>query len=97
MKIFGKIYAVLAMGTALTLTGCIDETFPESSTVTEDQMSAAGLSSAVNGMSAQYVQGYLVYGEQVHETDMAYPQFMIAMTEMMGDMYALGSNPGYDW
>ena len=97
MKIFGKIYAVLAMGTALTLTGCIDETFPESSTVTEDQMSAAGLSSAVNGMSAQYVQGYLVYGEQVHETDMAYPQFMIAMTEMMGDMYALGSNTGYDW
>ena len=85
------------MGTALTLTGCIDETFPESSTVTEDQMSAAGLSSAVNGMSAQYVQGYLVYGEQVHETDMAYPQFMIAMTEMMGDMYALGSNTGYDW
>ncbi len=70
MKIFGKIYAVLAMGAALTLTGCIDETFPESSTVTEDQMSAAGLSSAVNGMSAQYVQGYLVYGEQVHETDM---------------------------
>ena len=97
MKIFGKIYAVLAMGTALTLTGCIDETFPESSTVTEDQMSAAGLSSAVNGMSAQYVQGYLVYGEQVHETDMAYPQFMIALTEMMGDMYALGSNTGYDW
>ena len=97
MKIFGKIYAVLAMGAALTLTGCIDETFPESSTVTEDQMSAAGLSSAVNGMSAQYVQGYLVYGEQVHETDMAYPQFMIAMTEMMGDMYALGSNTGYDW
>ena len=85
------------MGTALTLTCCIDETFPESSTVTEDQMSAAGLSSAVNGMSAQYVQGYLVYGEQVHETDMAYPQFMIAMTEMMGDMYALGSNTGYDW
>lgn len=97
MKIFGKIYAVLAMGAALTLTGCIDETFPESSTVTEDQMSAAGLSSAVNGMSAQYVQGYLVYGEQVHETDMAYPQFMIALTEMMGDMYALGSNTGYDW
>ena len=97
MKIFGKIYAVLAMGAALTLTGCIDETFPESSTVTEDQMSVAGLSSAVNGMSAQYVQGYLVYGEQVHETDMAYPQFMIALTEMMGDMYALGSNTGYDW
>jgi hypothetical protein len=43
------------------------------------------------------VQGYLVYGEQVHETDMAYPGLMIAQTEMLGDMYPGGSNPGYDW
>lgn len=85
------------MGAVLSLTSCIDETFPESSTVTEDQMSNAGLSSAIAGLSSQYVQGYLVYGDQVHETDMAYPQFMIAQTEMMGDMYALGSNTGYDW
>lgn len=28
---------------------------------------------------------------------MAYPQFMIAQTEMLGDMYPLGSNSGYDW
>ena len=85
------------MGAVLSLTSYIDETFPESSTVTEDQMSNAGLSSAIAGLSSQYVQGYLVYGEQEHETDMAYPQFMIAQTEMMGDMYALGSNTGYDW
>ena len=97
MKIFRNKYAVLAMGAVLSLTSCIDETFPESSTVTEDQMSNAGLSSAIAGLSSQYVQGYLVYGEQEHETDMAYPQFMIAQTEMMGDMYALGSNTGYDW
>ena len=43
------------------------------------------------------VQWYLVYGEQVHETDMAYPQLMIAQTEMLGDMYPGGSESGYDW
>lgn len=28
---------------------------------------------------------------------MGYPQFMIAQTEMLGDMYPGGSNSGYDW
>lgn len=80
-----------------SLSGCIDETFPESSTAIESQMSNAGLSSAIKGMSAQFTQGYLVYGEQEHETDMAYPQLMIAQTEMLGDIYPEGSNSGYDW
>ena len=61
-------------------------------------MKDAGLVSAINGMSSQFCQGYLVYeGQQVHETDMAYPQLMIAFTEMLGDMYPGGSNSGYDW
>ena len=82
------------------MTGCIEETFPESDTATADQVSEAGssaLEGSVNGISSQMVQGYLVYDDQVHETDMAYPQFMIAQTEMLGDMYPGGSNSGYDW
>lgn len=97
MKTYRKIYSILAAGVLLSFTGCIDEVEPESAYVTEDQMSSAGLSSAIAGMSSQLTQGYLVYGTQTHETDMAYPQFMIAATEMMGDMYPGGSNSGYDW
>lgn len=98
MKIFKTLYSVLAFGAALSLTGCIEEVFPEEEHATEDQMKDAGLVSAINGMSSQFCQGYLVYeGKQTHETDMAYPQLMIAFTEMLGDMYPGGSNSGYDW
>lgn len=97
MKTIKSLYSLLALGTMLSFSSCIDETFPEDSYATEDQMSNAGLASAINGMSAQFSQGYLVYGEQVHETDLGYPQFMVAFTEMMGDMYPGGSNSGYDW
>ncbi len=98
MKHINKIYSILTLAATLSLAGCVEETFPESEYATEDQMSNAGLLSAVDGLNSQYAQGYLVYeGEQVHETDMAYPQFMIAQTEMLGDMYPLGSNSGYDW
>lgn len=83
----------------LMLNSCIDETFPEGSTATSDQIgaSASALEASLNGIPSQMTQGYYVYDEQVHETDMAYPLFMIAQTEMLGDMYPLGSNSGYDW
>ena len=81
------------------LTGCIEETFPEGGTATSEQVgaSSSALEASLNGIPSQMAQGYYVYGDQVHETDMAYPQFMIALTEMLGDMYPLGSNSGYDW
>lgn len=83
----------------VAFSSCIDETFPEGGSATADQIgaSSAALEGSVNGMSSMITQGYLVYGTQTHETDMAYPQFMIAGTEMMGDMYPGGSNSGYDW
>ena len=98
MKKALKIFSALAVS-ALALTSCIEETFPESSSATSEQIgaSATALEASLNGIPAQMAQGYLVYGSQVHETDMAYPQFMIAQTEMLGDMYPLGSNSGYDW
>lgn len=97
MKNINKIFTLVAAALTVSLSSCIEETFPESGTAIESQMSNAGLVSAINGMSSQFSQGYLVYGEQEHETDMAYPGLMIAQTEMLGDMYPEGSNSGYDW
>lgn len=81
------------------LTSCIEETFPEGDTATSEQIgsSSSALEAALNGIPSQMTKGYYVYDEQVHETDLAYPQLMIAQTEMLGDMYPLGSNSGYDW
>ena len=88
----------MAVGAGLS-TSCIEETFPQDNYATGDQVkeSASALEGSVNGIPSQMVQGYLVYGDQVHETDMAYPSLMIAQTEMLGDMYPGGSNSGYDW
>jgi len=98
MKNITKILAILAVP-ALALTSCIKEVMPMTSYATSEQIaeSPSAMEASVNGIPAQMAQGYLVYGEQVHETDMAFPQFMIAFTELLGDMYPLGSNSGYDW
>lgn len=99
MKNSNKIFALLALAGTMGLVSCIDETYPESSYATSGQVgeSPAALKGMANGIPSQMCQGYLVYGEQVHETDMGYPQFMIAQTEMLGDMYPEGTNSGYDW
>ena len=95
-KSFGFIVATAAM---FSLTGCLEETFPEDDYATEKQIQSSPLaiSALINGIPSQMAQGYLVYERQEHETDMAYPQFMIAQTELLGDMYPGGSNSGYDW
>ena len=94
-----KIFSLIALS-AFSLTSCIEETFPESDYATSGQIAASStaLEAALRGIPAQMAQGYLVYGEQNDEIDMAYPAYMIAQTEMLGDMYP-GSeeNVGYDW
>ena len=88
------------MGVALLgLNACIEETFPENNFATTEQVasSPSAIKASALGMPSAMAQGYYVYEEQVHETDMSYPQFMIAFTELMGDMYPEGSNSGYDW
>lgn len=96
-----KTFKILFMTafSAFALTSCIEETFPEDSVATTEQIgaSASALEASLKGIPSQMAQGYLVYGDQVHETDMAYPAYMIAQTEMLGDMYPLGSDSGYDW
>ena len=100
MKKINKVYSALALTAAFALTGCIEETFPESSKATADMVSksASALEGAVNGISSQMSKGYLVYGEQVNEIDMALPSTMIIQSELLGDMYpGISDNVGYDW
>jgi len=96
-----KIYTLFAATALLSLTtSCIDETQPEGSSATQGQVSgsSAALEAAAKGLGPQMLEGYLVYGKQVRESDMAYPQFMIAQTELLGDMYpGTADNAGYDW
>jgi hypothetical protein len=98
MKRNFKIFSALTLS-ALTLTGCIDETFPESNVATSEQVgaSASALQASLNGIPSQMSQGYYVYGTQYDETDLSYPGFMIAQTELLGDIYPEGTEPRYDW
>ena len=98
MKKMNKILSLLALATVFVLTSCIDETFPESDSATQEQVEAtsSALESTLRGISSKMVEGYMVYGDQTHETDMAYPQLMLAQTEMLGDVFP-GGDPGYDW
>ena len=81
----------MAAVASLATTGCVEETFPEGGTATQEQVgaSAAALESSLRGIPTQMTQGYFVYGDQVHETDMSYAGLIIAQAEMLGD--------GIDW
>ena len=83
---------------AFALTSCIEEILPEDSVATQEQVggSASAMEASLRGIPSQMAQGYLVYGDQVHETDMAFPAYMIAQTEFLGDMFPSGDS-GYDW
>lgn len=98
MKNITKIFTLLAL-TGMAFASCIEETFPEEGSVTSEQVgaSASALDASMSGIPSQMCQGYLIYGSQEHEADMAYPALKIMQTEMLGDMYPEGSNSGYDW
>ena len=91
-----KLFSAMAIS-GTVLTGCIEEIFPENSTATSEQIgaSASALEAAINGLPSQMVQGYLVYGKQTHETDIAYPSLMLAQSELLRDIVA--TEAGYDW
>lgn len=77
---------------------CIKETFPMSDTATKEQLasSSSALSAMVGAIPAQMATGYLVYGTQTYETDMAWPGIMIALDSVTGIIVDTGDS-GYDW
>lgn len=96
MKYTSKI-ALIAAGMLLLATGCIKETFPTDVATTEQiGASTSALEASVRAMPAQWVQGYLVYGKQEWEFDMAYPGLMIALDSAAGEIVDSGET-GYDW
>ena len=93
-----KLFSALAVSAPI-LTGCIEETFPESGSATSEQIgqSTTALEAALNGIPSQMVEGYMVYnGYQVNETDISYPGLMLVQSELMGDIVP-GGDYGYDW
>lgn len=87
----------LALVASLFATSCIKETFP-TDVATKEQIgkSASALEASVRGIPSQLVQGYLIYGGQEYEFDMAYPGIMIMLDSAAGEIVDNG-NTGYDW
>lgn len=92
------ILKTLAIGSiAILSASCVKETFPtDSATSGQLGASASALESVVNSSPSQWVQGYLVYGRQEYEYDMAYPGLMIITDSAAGEIVDHG-NTGYDW
>ncbi|MBQ6245202.1 MAG: RagB/SusD family nutrient uptake outer membrane protein [Bacteroidales bacterium] len=95
-RIFVKLL-VLSLAVALG-SSCIKETFPMSDTATKEQLasSSSALNAMVGAIPAQMATGYLVYGRQTYETDMAWPGIMIALDSVTGIIVDTGDS-GYDW
>lgn len=84
---------------ALLASSCIKETFPTDAATTEQlASSSSALAASVNGIPAQLVQGYLIYGTQTYEYDMAYPGIMLALDQCAGEIIDNSEDGGgYDW
>lgn len=95
-NIFAKLL-VLSLAVVLG-SSCIKETFPMSDTATREQLasSSSAISAMVGAIPAQMATGYLVYGKQTYETDMAWAGVMIALDSVTGIIVDTGDS-GYDW
>lgn len=91
-NIYSKL-ALLALGTSLVATSCIEETFPTSGVTTEQiGQNSQGLEGIVQGMPA-FMKKYHTWNTQAF--NFGYPSIMI-MTDVMTQDYI--NNPtGYDW
>ena len=58
MKKMKKIYSLLALAFAFVLTGCIDETFPESDSATQEQVEAAARIANAHDFIMEMENGY---------------------------------------
>ena len=81
---------------AFTLTSCIEETFPEGSTVTQGQVaqSSGALQAMMSSVPAAMILPYVNTGDQAW--DFGYPAIAIALTHMSGDL-VIGGEDGYNW
>lgn len=96
-KIYIPLLAVAVALPSMTLTGCIEETFPTSS-VTQDQVvdSPNAATSFALGMPA-FMNSVFVLGDNSLHYDFGYPAMMHIRDVMTGDMPIAASASGYDW
>ncbi len=92
-----SVFAVIA---ALSLNSCIEETFPEGSTITSSQAAASdtALEAMVNAIPVGMVDVGSVYSSSYH-FDFAYPAMMIAYDNMCFNALSVSGdgNSGYNW
>lgn len=97
-KIYIRLLAAAVVVPGLTLTSCIEETFP-TTLVTQDQVvsSPDAAASFAMGMPA-FMNTYNVLGlTSTRHYDFGYPAMMHIRDVMTGDMPILASPSGYDW
>jgi hypothetical protein len=103
-KIYLYLFAVTA-GFALAFTGCQDlDTFPEGSTVTQEQKeevlgldpskAAAGVN-AIFAQFTQYAPNYSTFGNVVRHNDFGYPSIMLCTDANGYDV--VSEDNGYNW
>ncbi len=90
--------SVVAVFALLSLNSCIEETFPESSTVTSSQAAASdtALEAMVNAIPVGMVDTYIV-GSSHYE--FGYPSLMMAYDQMCFNVLSVAGdgNSGYNW
>lgn len=93
-KIYKSLIAAAVVVPTLTLTGCIEETFPQGGTVTADMIQEVpgAADSYALGMPS-YMKAVFIMPKEMHY-DFGYPAMMFIRDNMTGDMAVVPS--GYD-
>lgn len=91
---------LLASAAIVSLSSCIQETFPLNSTATSEQLgeSPSAMKGSVDGLVAQTYQPYFFYGRDNQlEFDISYAGLLITYARMTNDLVNNSSTIGYDW
>ena len=93
--------STLALAVSLTMTGCIEETFPAGSTATEDMVSESptALEAMVGAIPVNMAYPYSVFGSGNNRGfDFGYPSMMLITDSCTGELACTTEDgSGYDW
>ena len=93
--------STLALAVSLTMTGCIEETFPTGSTATDEMVSESptALEAMVGAIPVNMAYPYSVFGSgNNYGFDFGYPAMLLATDACTGDLACTEEdNSGYDW
>ncbi|WP_295939063.1 RagB/SusD family nutrient uptake outer membrane protein [uncultured Alistipes sp.] len=87
-------FAAVLLGSSVVLTGCIEETFPESGYATSDQIAESPFAQdgVISSMPTILITNFINLGEHI---DFGYPSFFGATDRMIGEVFPVSGNlPG---